>query len=81
MREQAVVSHSDAEAQRNPIQRQTDEQCGPAKKEKGPHDPAVKNAKSNNACPVDAISLYEWHVFNFHLILTKAPCESPNRSL
>src|SRR5258708_192616 len=56
MGQQAVISHPDAQAQRNPVQRQCSEKGRPTEKEKGNDCANVKDTESLHRYPVNSIS-------------------------
>jgi len=59
MGQQAVVAHSNAEAQGNPVKRKRGEESRPTEEEKGRDCLHMKDGERGHCCPIDSVSVRE----------------------
>jgi len=69
MRQQPVVPHSNAQAQRNPIEDKGAKEGRPVEKPKGGDSPNMKYAESDRRNPIDAIAFHQRRIDSIHHVL------------
>jgi hypothetical protein len=59
MRQQAVIAHPYAQAQRNPVESQGSEESRPTEEKEGSDRPKVKDSEGDYRSPVDSLLFNE----------------------